>query len=253
MCEAFAALFAAQDAALSLLLPTLCSQLEDWVATVVDASGAFQQGTHPQAASEESDACIGRSRANHLMTECPRDLLHSKVWRSARMHTALPLQAESTKLPLSGKGQAVTVLWSTERKTGDTGDGALSTFLSHTSSSQGCVRDIKVLFLKSVDTLFMGIKRIDQSMDQPSPGDTPSPSAGRERQESIALHTLSKEDVIGSCRKRRHLTPTRQSPPRASPWRHRSGYRYLGWSQAHRPFHVDSLLLGTHGHLERKA
>ena len=50
-------------------------------------------------------------------------------------------------LPLSGRGQAVTVRWSTEGKTGDTGDAALkffgdtgdaalSTFLSHTSSLQ---------------------------------------------------------------------------------------------------------------------
>ena len=75
---------------------------------------------------------------------------------------------------------------------------------------------MKVLFLTTVDTLFVRIKRIDQSMDQPSPGDTPSPSAGRERQESVSLHTVTKEDVIGPCRKRRHLTPTGQSPPRAS-------------------------------------
>ena len=118
--------------------------------------------------------------------------------------------------------------WSTERKNrrhrrrrpqvfGDSGNATLSTFLSYTSSSKGCVRDVKVLFLKSVDTLFMGIKRIDQSMNQPSPWDTKSPSVGRERQESVALHTVSKEDVIGPCRKRRHLTPTRQSPSRVSP------------------------------------
>ena len=100
---------------------------------------------------------------------------------------------------------------------GDTGDAAHSTFLSHTSSSKEVCLDINVLFLKSVDTLFMGIKPIDRSMDQPSLGDTSSPSAGRERQESVALHIWSKEDVIGPCRKRRHLTPTRQSPPRASP------------------------------------
>ena len=75
---------------------------------------------------------------------------------------------------------------------------------------QRCVRDIKVLFIGSLD------KRIDQHMDQPSPGDTSSPSAGRERQESISLHTMSKEDVIGTRRKRRHLTPTSQSHKRAS-------------------------------------
>jgi len=46
----------------------------------------------------------------------------------------------------------------------------------------------------TVDTLFVGLKRID-----------------RERQESMALHTLSQEDVI------RHVTRTRQSSPRASP------------------------------------
>ena len=33
--------------------------------------------------------------------------------------------------------------------------------------------------------------------------------AERERQESVALHTFSKEDVIGPCRKRRHLTQAR--------------------------------------------
>ena len=33
-----------------------------------------------------------------------------------RMHTALPLQAESTELPLTGRGQAVTVRWSTKKK-----------------------------------------------------------------------------------------------------------------------------------------
>ena len=112
--------------------------------------------------------------------------------------------------------------WPTERKNrrrwrrrpqvlGDTGDAALCTILSRASSSKGCVRDIKILFIGSLD------KRIDQHMDQPSPGDTSSPSAGRERQESISLHTVSKEDVIGARRKRRHLTPTGQSHKRASP------------------------------------
>ena len=38
-----------------------------------------------------------------------------------------------------------------------------------------------------------------------------------EREESTAFHTLSKEDVIGTCRKRRHLTPTGQSQRRALP------------------------------------
>ena len=117
----------------------------------------------------------------------------------ARMHTALPLQAESTGLPLTGRGQAVSARWSTERENrrhsrrrpqvfGDTGDATLSTVLSHTSSSKGCVRDIKVLFLTTVDTLFMRIKRIDQSMDQPSPGDTSSPSPGRETGERFSPH-----------------------------------------------------------------
>ena len=60
------------------------------------------------------------------MTECPRDTLHSKsVAQCANMHTALPLQAEWTKLPLSGRsGRHCT--WSTEEKTGDTGDAALT-------------------------------------------------------------------------------------------------------------------------------
>ena len=144
------------------------------------------------------------------------------VAQCARMHTALQLQAESTKLPLSGRGHAVTVRGQLREKNrrhwrrrpqvlGDTGDAALCTILSRASSSKGCVRDIKVLFIGSLD------KRIDQHMDQPSPGDTSSPSAGRERQESISLHTLSKEDVIGTRRKRRHLTPTGQSHKRASP------------------------------------
>ena len=37
------------------------------------------------------------------------------VAQCATMHTALPLQAESTKLP-PGRGHAVTVRWSTEKK-----------------------------------------------------------------------------------------------------------------------------------------
>ena len=48
--------------------------------------------------------------------------------------------------------------------------------------------------------------------------------AGRE--ESNALHTLSKENIIGPCRKRQHLTPNRQSHLRASPrltWHHTCG------------------------------
>ena len=46
----------------------------------------------------------------------------------------------------------------------------------------------------------------------PFPGDTPSPSAGRKREESSALHNSAREDGLEPCRKRRHLTPTRQSP-----------------------------------------
>ena len=47
------------------------------------------------------------------------------VAQCAIMHTALPLQAESTKLPLSSRGQAVTVRGQLKEKTGDTGDAAL--------------------------------------------------------------------------------------------------------------------------------
>ena len=46
------------------------------------------------------------------------------VAQYAIMHTALPLQAESTKLPLSGRGEAVTVRGQLKEKTGDTGDAA---------------------------------------------------------------------------------------------------------------------------------
>ena len=60
----------------------------------------------------------------------------------------------------------------------------------------------------AIDTLFVGIKRIDHSMACLLPG-TP-----RERQESSAYE--SKEDVIGQCRKRQHRTLTRQSLPRAA-------------------------------------
>ena len=61
--------------------------------------------------------------------------------------------------------------------TGNTGDAAtspdtahaqnhqdVSTLLSHTSIPQECVCDINVLYLRSVDTLFVGNKRINQSM-----------------------------------------------------------------------------------------
>ena len=55
------------------------------------------------------NAKMDGGRANELMKECPRDILHSiGVAQCAIMHTALPLQAESTKLPQSGRGQAVT-------------------------------------------------------------------------------------------------------------------------------------------------
>ena len=40
----------------------------------------------------------------------------------------------------------------------------MSAFLSRTSISKECVRDINVLFFKSVDTLFVGLKCIDRSM-----------------------------------------------------------------------------------------
>ena len=129
--------------------------------------------------------------ANHLMTQCPR-------------------QAESTKLPLSGRGRAVTVRGQLRKQAtlrrrphvlGDTGDAALSTFLSHASSSKGCVRVMEVLFLKSVDTLFM----------ESSASTNPWTSlhlethrrhrlAEREREESIAFQTYTKENVIGPCR-----------------------------------------------------
>ena len=67
----------------------------------------------------------GGGGANHLMTRCPRVLLHSKVWRSAPSCTRLcPCRQESTKLPLSGRGEAVTVRGQLKEKTGDTGDAA---------------------------------------------------------------------------------------------------------------------------------
>ena len=104
-------------------------------------------------------------------------------FESVAQYTALPLQAESTKLPLLGRGQAVTVRGQLKEKqaTLETPPSSLRRHwrrhpehisVTHTSSSKGCVRDVKVLFLKSVDTLFMGIKHIDQSMNQPSPWDT---------------------------------------------------------------------------------
>ena len=41
------------------------------------------------------------------------DTSFESVAQCARTHTVLPLQAEPTKLPLSGRGQAVTVHWVT--------------------------------------------------------------------------------------------------------------------------------------------
>ena len=60
-----------------------------------------------------------------------------------------------------------------------------------------------------VQTLLLRLRHRSSDV---KPGDTPSPSAGRERQESIALHTLSRGNING------HVAPTRQSPPQASPW-----------------------------------
>ena len=72
--------------------------------------GGAREGAHPRGGAARGAA---RGAKGATMTECPRDTLHSKVWaQCAIMHTALPLQAELTKLPLSGKGQAVTVRWS---------------------------------------------------------------------------------------------------------------------------------------------
>ena len=47
------------------------------------------------------------------------------VAQCAIMHTVLPLQAESTKLPLFGRVRAVNLCGQLKEKTGDTGDAAL--------------------------------------------------------------------------------------------------------------------------------
>ena len=47
--------------------------------------------------------------------------------------------------------------------------------------------------------------------------ETPRPMSIRPPPKTCSLAFCSKEDVIGPCRERRHLTPTRQSPSRASP------------------------------------
>ena len=110
----------------------------------------------------------------------------------------------------------------TEReKTSDTGDAALKSLATlenaHLELQRMCARPLKC----RSSSLSTPCPRESSASTNPwtslPPGGTTSPSFGRERQESVALHTLLKEDVIGPCRKRRHPTPTRQSPPRASP------------------------------------
>ena len=50
------------------------------------------------------------SRGRRSEPRCPKGVTSfESVAQCAIMHTALPLQAESTKLPLSGRGEAVTV------------------------------------------------------------------------------------------------------------------------------------------------
>ena len=78
----------------------------------------------------------------------------------------------------------------------------------------------------------------------------PSPSAWKEKGEHCSPQLVAGK-VVGPCRKRRHQTPTRQSPSRASPLfgikrqgTHLVSCRRLArGNQAHRPLHVASLLL----------
>ena len=81
----------------------------------------------------------------------------------------------------------------------------------------------------------------------------PFPSAWKERGEHCSLQLVTGK-VVGPCRKRRHQTPTRQSPSRASPLfgekcqgTHLVSCRRLArGNQAHRPLHVVSFLLERH-------
>ena len=163
-----------------------------------------------------------------MMTECPRDTLHSKsVAQCANMDTALPLQAEWTKLPLSGRGQAVTVRGQLKKKqaTLETRPSRLRRHwrrrpqhisFAHLELQRMCAR--RKSAVPQVCRPLVHGNQAHRPIHGPAfTWDTRLPSVGRERQESVALHTLSEEDVIGPCRKQRHLTPTRQSPPRASP------------------------------------
>ena len=106
--------------------------------------------------------------------------------------------------------------------TGDTGDAAtipdtahaqnhqdVSTLLSHTRDPQECVRDINVLASGLSTPCSWEPSASTNPRNPPFPGDTPSPSGGRKREESSALHNSAQEDVLEPCRKRRHLAPTR--------------------------------------------
>ena len=98
------------------------------------------------------------------------------VAQCATVHTALPLQAESTKLPLSGRGQAVTARGQLKEKqaTLETPPSSVRRhWRRHPEHISFAHLKLQRMFLKSVDTLFMGIKRIDQATDQPVPWDTP--------------------------------------------------------------------------------
>ena len=151
--------------------------------------------------------------ANHLMTRCPRVLLHSKVWRSAPSCTRLCHCRQSRpschyQTRISGRH----CTWSTERKNRRHWRRRPENMtFAHLELERMCARRKSAVPPMSVDTLFMGSKRIDQSMNQPSRWDTEVTIGWqRERQESVALHTLSQEDVVG------HVAPTRQSLPRAA-------------------------------------
>ena len=82
----------------------------------------------------------------------------------------------------------------------------VSTFLSHTSIPKN-VCTISTCCASGLSTPCTWEPSTSTNpCCQPFPGDTPSPSAGRERQENIWT----------PCRKRRHRTPAGQSPPRAA-------------------------------------
>ena len=142
----------------------------------------------------------GGGGATHLMTESPSDILHSKVWRSAPSCTRL-CHCRQSRPSCHNQAEVKPSLYvgqlREKQATRETPPSSLRR--AHVFRTPRAPKDVCATLKCCSSSLSTPCSwessRIDQSMDQPSPWDTKSPSVGRERQESVALHTLSNDDI----------------------------------------------------------